>query len=239
MQSNLSKRVDIECAKCDDENGFLRVVNGLEMWVRCDCVERKRIKRIIKASEITAEFSKKSFLNFDLTNKNQLVKKSYATAINYDSEFDKIRRSRENSISLFGSVGSGKTHLLCAIANNLMNRGIELLYFPYVESMNNLKSNFELIEEKIERIKKIDVLFIDDLFKGRTEPTPFEITQIYAIINYRYLNHLPILVSSEKNIKQLEAIDEATGSRIYEMSANHTVVIKGDNTNYRMRNYNG
>jgi DNA replication protein DnaC len=229
--------VDIECAKCDDENGYLKIIDGLEKWVRCECLERKRIKRIIKSSEITDEFLKKTFLNFDLTNKNQLVKKSYATAISYDSQFELIRKTRENSISIFGNVGSGKTHLLCAVANNLMSRGIELLYFPFVEGFNNLKSNMDSVEEKIERIKKVQVLFIDDLFKGRTQPTPFEVSQVYAIINYRYLNMLPILVTSEKNINQLREIDEAIASRIYEMSSNHTVVIKGENTNHRMRNY--
>lgn len=81
-----------------------------------------------------------------------------------------------------------------------------------------------------------DVLFIDDLFKGNL--TDWEFKQIMAVVNYRYLNNLPLLISTEHDVDSLCAIDEAFGSRIYEMTKDYAVTVKGDKweLNYRLSN---
>jgi DNA replication protein DnaC len=109
-----------------------------------------------------------------------------------------------------------------------MKKQISVLYFPFVEGFNDLKDDFDLLEEKLTKMKRVGVLFIDDLFKGREVPTPFQLEQMFGVINYRYLNHKPIMVSSEKTVDELCDIDEALGTRIYQMCKDYTVVIKGD-----------
>ena len=109
-------------------------------------------------SEITEQFRKLTFENFDVTNKDAQIVRAFQIAMLYQVDFENIKKQRHNSISLLGQSGCGKTHLLCAISNALMHNGVELIYFPYVEGCNNLKSNFEEIEGKIERLKKINVL---------------------------------------------------------------------------------
>lgn len=190
-------------------------------------------------SEITEQFRKLTFENFDVTNKDAQINRAFQIAMLYQNDFENVKKQRHNSISLLGQSGCGKTHLLCAISNALMHNGIELIYFPYVEGCNNLKSNFEEIESKIERLKKISVLFIDDLFKGREKPTAWQVETMFAIINYRYINHLPILISSEKTFDELNAIDEALGSRILQMSKDFNVAIKGKNLNHRLEGIRG
>jgi DNA replication protein DnaC len=224
----------VECERCLDENGYIVIVDNLEVWQRCFCYEGKRIKRMMKSSQITDEFRKKTFDNFDITNKPPELNTIKNSAISYYLDFQQIRKDRHNSFALVGQVGSGKTHLLCAISNALLADGVQVLYFPFVEGMNNLKANFEELEEKTDRIKKAEVLFIDDLFKGRETPTGWQIETMFSIVNYRYLNHLPILVTSEKDFNTLLEIDEALGSRIYEMSKNNRFVLKGKNMNYRL-----
>jgi DNA replication protein DnaC len=155
--------------------------------------------------------------------------------MSYIARFDNIKGQRQNSIALLGKSGAGKTHLLSAIANELIDRGVPILYFPFVEGFNEIKDDFEMLESRINKMQKIDVLFIDDMFKGRKEPTQFQIEQMFAVINYRYINHLPMLISSEKTINDLIQIDEALGSRIYEMCKDYMVELKGDKLNYRMR----
>ena len=138
---------------------------------------------------------------------------------------------------LVGRVGAGKTHLLMAISNNLLAKGIEVIYFPWVEGFNEIKDDFSKLEEKMSRLKKCDVLFLDDIFKGRENPTAFQLEQLFGLVNYRYLNKKPVLISSEKTIAELLAIDEGIGSRLYEMCENYKVVIEGDaKLNYRLRN---
>ena len=62
--------------------------------------------------------------------------------------------------------------------------------------------------------------------------------QMFAVINYRYMNNLPMLISSEKLIEDLIQIDEALGSRIYEMSKDYVIELIGKKLNYRMRDDN-
>lgn len=186
----------------------------------------------MKSSEITEEFRKLGFKSFITDGKPPVIKEAFDCALEYFQEFDAIKETRQNSIALLGQPGAGKTHLLTAIANNLINRlHVPVLYFPYVEGFNDLKDDFDKLAEKLERMKKIDVLFVDDLFKpakGKPRATDWQVEQMYAVINHRYLNHMPIMISSELTVDELCNIDEALGTRIYQMCQDYTVVIKGD-----------
>ncbi|MCY8949999.1 ATP-binding protein [Bacillus atrophaeus] len=226
------EKAEYECAKCKDQLGYIENRDGYEIWVRCKCIERRRIRKLMNSSDITAEFEKLQFKNFTTEGKPAVVKDTYDTAVEYYKDFDSIRSTRSNSIALLGQPGSGKTHLLTAISNKLIkSKNIAVQYFPYVEGFNDLKDDFDKLEEKLKRMKEVEVLFIDDLFKplnGKPRATDWQVEQTYSVINYRYLNHKPILISSELDIEKLVKIDEALGTRIYEMCADYCVIIKGD-----------
>jgi DNA replication protein DnaC len=200
-----------------------------EVLKDCVCSKKRQSDHLLKFSEITEEFKKMTFGSFVLEGKLEAIRSAHQCAVDYFKVFDQIKDHRCNSISLLGQSGTGKTHLLTALANNLiMKKQVSVLYFPFVEGFNNLKDDFNLLEEKLTKMKRISVLFIDDLFKGRSFPTDFQIEQMFGVINYRYLNHKPIMISSEKTVDELCDIDEALGTRIYQMSKDYTVVIKGD-----------
>lgn len=221
-----------DCPKCHDKQGYIEQREHGEVWVRCECVKWRKAQRLMKSSEITDEFKKLGFQNFVTDGKPQIVKDAYECALNYFQSFRGIKGNRRNSIALLGQPGVGKTHLLTAVLNNFIRKShIPVLYFPFVEGFNDLKDDFDKLEEKLERMKRIDVLFIDDLFKpanGKPRATDWQVEQTYAVINHRYLNHMPIMVSSELDIDELCDIDEALGTRIYEMCRDYCVVIKGD-----------
>ncbi|MGL5439837.1 MAG: DNA replication protein, partial [Filifactoraceae bacterium] len=82
------------------------------------------------------------------------------------------------------------------------------------------------------RYKKAKVLLIDDLFKGSV--TKSDVNIVFEIVNFRYFNNLPMIVSSEKCVEELLDIDEAIGSRLIEMSKDYLVVMKGKKLNYRV-----
>ncbi|MDQ4709378.1 ATP-binding protein [Bacillus subtilis] len=226
------EKAEYECPKCKDQLGYIEDRDGYEVWVRCKCIERRRIRKLMNSSDITAEFEKLKFKNFTTEGKPAVVKDAYDTAVEYYKDFDSIQGTRSNSIALLGQPGSGKTHLLTAISNKLIkSKNIAVQYFPYVEGFNDLKDDFDKLEEKLNRMKEIEVLFIDDLFKpmnGKPRATDWQVEQTYSVINYRYLNHKPVLISSELDIEKLVEIDEALGTRIYEMCADYCVIIKGD-----------
>jgi DNA replication protein DnaC len=221
-----------ECPTCKDQLGYLKGEWPNEVYVRCTCIEWRRAQRLMKSSDITNEFKNLGFGNFQTDKKPQVIQDAYECALEYFQEFQDIRSERANSIALLGQPGAGKTHLLTAVSNNLIKKlQVPVLYFPYVEGFNDLKDDFDKLEEKLERMKQVDVLFIDDLFKpvkGKPRATEWQIEQTYAVINYRYLNHKSILVSSELTVDELVNVDEALGTRIYQMCQDYTVMIKGD-----------
>ena len=65
----------------------------------------------------------------------------YKRAMDYENEFLNIENSRCNSIMFLGQVGSGKTHLSMAICNELMDRGISVIYMGYRDCLTSIKQN--------------------------------------------------------------------------------------------------
>ncbi|MDQ0062355.1 DNA replication protein DnaC [Paenibacillus harenae] len=190
----------------------------------------------MKQSKITEEFKSKLFKNFMQEGMSDQVYNAWKSAGTYAKKFAEIRSNRQNGMALLGIPGSGKTHLCMAVCNHLIRNGEGLIYFPWVEGFNELKANLNELEERVGLLQRIPILYIDDMWKGRKEPTDFQIEQTFAIINYRYMNNLPIIISSEFDIDAMCAFDMAIGSRIYEMCRDFCVVIEGGRElNYRLR----
>ena len=92
----------------------------------------------------------------------------------------------------------------------------------------------------MDKFKNASVLLIDDLFKGKVNDSDINI--MFEIINHRYLNNKPIICSSEFGKDDLLEFDQATGSRILEMSKDYLVEIgltreeltEGKTINYRL-----
>ena len=221
---------EYKCNKCRD----LRFIIKDNEATACTCKALREAEEILLSSGISEEFRKKNFDNFnysyDMNVCNAFAKaKSYVNNFNYESP------SSNKSIIFVGQVGSGKTHLSMAIANSLMKKGVGVLYMPYRDNIISLKQNMmdeEYYRKSINKFKKAKVLLVDDLFKGSI--TGSDVNIMFEIINYRYLNGLPLIVSCEKSIEEIINIDEAIGSRLYEMSCDYAISLSGKRLNYRM-----
>nr|WP_081011027.1 DnaA/Hda family protein [Lysinibacillus sphaericus] len=257
-ETTVVEEPNYNCPKCKDEGGYMvrkkagettLLQNGTEVilqydteeWQKCECSKIRQLNRLIKSSAITEEFQKMSFKNFSTEGVHPKVAEMKSKANQYFRAFDEIKGYRQNSIMLIGQPGCGKTHLLTAISNYLIHtRQVPVLYFPYKDGMNNLAANnFERKNEIMDRMKEIDVLFIDDLFKpigGKVDVKPWQAESIFEVVNYRYLNNKPLLVSSELSLDDMLYIDEALTSRLFEMAQDFTVTIpKNMKVNYRLR----
>lgn len=239
------------CLKCKDTGSYLvrkkngYYVRGVEIeqdyYVECECSKMLKTNRLIRSSAITEEFQKMSFKNFTSDGVHPIVAEMKSKANQYYTAFDDIKNLRQNSIMLIGQPGCGKTHLLTAISNYLMHiKQVPVLYFPYKDGMNDIAANnFERKNEIMERMKSVDVLFIDDLFKpigGKVDVKHWQTEIIFEVVNYRYLNNMPLLISSELSLDDMLYIDEALTSRLFEMAEDFTVTVKKDmKINYRLR----
>jgi DNA replication protein DnaC len=224
----------VDCLKCNDAG----VIQIDERTVRlCECREQVRIERLFRSSRITAAFRQKTFENFDPNGRSEVVQTMYRGARSYADGFDEIRATENNWLAMLGQPGSGKTHLAMAAANMFLNRSIPVLYIPHNETMNEFKDLLRTkdgIKDRTEEMKKVEVLAWDDLFKNWNLNRTFEIDIAFEVLNYRYLNLLPTIITSEKGPDRLLGIDEAIGSRIIERSRGRLIVVQGQENNYRL-----
>ncbi len=232
---NPSPSVQYECPKCKDTGFVYRAdENGYEIACRCECYEIRRSWDMMQRSGISAEFRKKTFDNF-ITRNNPQLANAKAKAMKYVEEFERIEHDRYNSIMFCGQVGAGKTHLGTAICGELMNRGVAVIYMAYRNALTKLKQNIidkEGYNKELNQYASARVLYIDDLLKGRLTETDINI--MYEIVNYRYMNNMPIIISTEKFPADLLSFDEAIGSRIWEMCRGNIIQLQGKELNYRL-----
>jgi len=166
-----------------------------------------------KQANLSKRFSKRTFENFNI--ENEMQKSAYEKALNYAQN---IESNIENGVNIIligkGSVGTGKTHLACAIANNILDKGVPVKVLNVVSLVDELKE-FSTAYKK--ELKTVKVLLIDDL--GKENGTLWLCSEIYGIINARYENELPTIITTEGTLKDLE--DN------YKVEINDKIVNKG------------
>lgn len=213
-----------KCPECEDLEYIPKIIDGIEVMVECTCKAERDHERALARSGILDKFKTKSFGNFEETPANADIKKSCM-------EYVKLRAYADaKSVMILGQVGSGKTHLAMAIANNLLAKGVEVKYIDYRGFMTQIKQSItdrEEYQELIESVKRAEVLYIDDLYKGKV--TESDINIMFEIINSRYLADMPVIVTSEMGPSKLIEIDEGIASRLMEMAEEYMLISKGTN----------
>ncbi|KPV42005.1 hypothetical protein AN477_19745 [Alicyclobacillus ferrooxydans] len=197
----------------------------------CRCVPRKRVDKALKHSHISEEFRKRTFETFETQGKDKRIQMAYRLAKRYAETFEERRGESKNWFGIVGAVGIGKTHLLCAIANALLSRGIFVRYFNFVTGFKEMFAKYDQGGQAVEEIRwelmTCEVLMIDDLAKGKFDRRAKSVginksvfDEIYALIDFRYENNLPVIWSSEMYAELASdgVIGEATASRLFERS---------------------
>lgn len=226
------------CEKCGGSTWiFYKNEQGYEMAKPCECREKVIYLKLLSASGISEEDSKKGFKGFETFNEPALTT-AKQTAISYYRNFMNIENERVNSVMFCGASGRGKTTLGLAVANNLISAGVGVRYMPYREVVTSLKQNLSgsdksIYNDQMYKLKNARVLFIDDLLKGKVNETDINI--MYELINFRYLQKKPVIISTEKTIEGLLEFDEAIGSRLIEMSKGYIITFDQSIPNYRLR----
>lgn len=107
---------------------------------------------------------------------------------------------------LLGSYGVGKTHLAAAIASFAVGIGVPTFFLTVPDLLDWLRfaygaedSNFE---ERFEEIRNINLLIMDDL--GTQNATPWAQEKLYQIFNYRYVNRLPTVITTNQALDEIE-----------------------------------
>lgn len=107
---------------------------------------------------------------------------------------------------LKGIYGSGKTHLAAAISNFVVDLGIQSIFLTVPDLLDTLRFTYdnpnESFENKFEEIRNAPLLILDDF--GTQNATEWAQEKLFQIINYRYINRLPLVITTNMLLKDIE-----------------------------------
>ena len=162
--------------------------------------------------------------------------------IKWINKFIKNYEKSEKGLYLSGSFGSGKTYLLSAMFNELAKQNVKsaIIFWPeFLVDLRNSMRNDDF-GEKLNRIKKVPLLLIDDI--GAEATTSWSRDDILCpILQYRMQEKLPTFFTSNLSIELLEkhlasskdGIEEVKAKRIIERINQLTDKLDLVSKNYR------
>lgn len=157
-----------------------------------------RINRLLQNSGIKRRFLQRTFPNFRCDTPGR--KKNYDIAKKYADNFA-YHMAMGNGLYIEGTNGTGKTHLAAAIALQLINEGVPVICKTSTDLLMDIKKAFdhEYVKEHevIDVYKKVDLLIIDDL--GKEQCSDWSMSMLYSILNDRYEDMKPTIVTTNYN----------------------------------------
>lgn len=232
---------DYNCSKCKNRGNIAINKDGYFVLKECDCSSIRKTIKLMEKSGLGNLLKLYSFDKFEC--KEDWQKYIFDKAKAFVNDDDK------NWFYIGGNSGSGKSHLCTAIVKELLKKGFSAKYMLWLDESVALKqavTDSDKYSSLMDEIKNTQVLYIDDFLKtGKNEePTQADIKLAMEILNYRYnkarsdkSKRYITIISSERSIAEIIEYDEATGSRISEMTKPdyYLFIAKDKNKNYRLK----
>jgi DNA replication protein DnaC len=199
----------------------------LELTEReCEARDRNRVAKLLKESSLPLE---KTMANFD--QKRLPVKVSRQLKVLLDGGF----LDRKENLLLFGNPGAGKSHLLCALAHELVAQGRRMKYTSCVLLVQDLlaaKRDLRLSKE-IKKLARYDGLIIDEM--GYVQQSREEMEVLFTLLAERYERGSVMLTSNLPFSKWEEIFkDPMTTAAAIDRLVHHSIILELNIPSYRM-----
>lgn len=240
--SSLTSEIPFEpkCLACGDDGWILHEDGDYKSVEKCRCLVLKEATRRIRNSGLSRVLDAWNMDAFTTGEGFQARMKD--TAVRY---VDAVKSGEKPWLFVGGAVGSGKSHLCTAVSGELLKDRFNVRYFQWLTDarrMKGLASDPDDYDSLLGRYSRVDVLYIDDLFKSRhndqygLNPSDADVRLAFELINSRYVEDKMLIISSEWLLTQeLMSIDEGTFSRVYEKTKGYRLEIsRGAGRNYRI-----
>ena len=142
---------------------------------------------------------------------------------------------RRENLLVFGKPGSGKTHLLAALGEQLVRQGRSVLFTTcslLVQELLAAKRDLKL-ERFIKRLAGFEALIIDDL--GYVQQSREEMEVLFTLLAERY-ERGSVLLTSNLPFSQWEQIfkDPMTTAAAIDRLVHHSIIIELNIPSYRL-----
>jgi DNA replication protein DnaC len=143
--------------------------------------------------------------------------------------------ARRENILVFGKPGCGKTHLLCALGEQLVSRGRSVLFSTcslLVQELLAAKRDLRL-ERFIKKLASFEALIIDDL--GYVQQSREEMEVLFTLLAERY-ERGSVLLTSNLPFSQWTQIfkDPMTTAAAIDRLVHHSVILELNVSSYRL-----
>jgi len=142
---------------------------------------------------------------------------------------------RAENILAFGLPGTGKTHMVTAIARELvMNKGIPVLFYntrTLVEQLLRAKQELEL-EKELKKLDKFPLIILDDI--GYVQQSREEMEVLFAFLSERY-ERRSLMITSNLVFSEWDKIfkNPMTTAAAIDRLVHHSIIIEMNNTSFR------
>lgn len=199
----------------------------LELMEREHEVRRKnRITRLLRASKLPLE---KSLAAFDRSRLPDRINRHVEVLL--DGSF----LDRAENVLAFGNPGSGKTHLLCAIGQELVHLGRKVLFSTCSLLIQDLlRAKRELLLGKaLKKLSRYDVLILDDI--GYVQQSREEMEVLFTLLADRY-ERKSLMITSNLPFSQWEIIfkDAMTTAAAIDRLVHHSIILELNLPSYRL-----
>jgi DNA replication protein DnaC len=175
----------------------------------CTCrkgkIDQRMHQRLFALSNLD-ELKHLTFENFNPRGRGGLRPKeaesleaAYETAVHF-------ARTHDGWLVLVGGFGCGKTHLAAAIANFAVDLGLPTLFITVPDLLDSLRFSYDdpesTFEQRFNEIRNAPLLVMDDF--GTQNATDWAQEKLFQIMNYRYVNKLPIVVTTNWMLEEIE-----------------------------------
>ena len=185
-----------------------------------------RIQRFLRESKLPLE---KSLDAFEKGRLSSMVKAQVNVLL--DGSFV----DRSENVLAFGNPGSGKTHLLCAVGQELILKGRRVLFTPcslLVQQLLIAKRDLNL-PRLLKRLSKYDALIIDDI--GYVQQNREEMEVLFVLLAERY-ERGSLMITSNLPFSKWERIfkDPMTAAAAIDRLVHHSVILELNLPSYRL-----
>lgn len=222
------------CPKCGKPiNKKIRILNKtMIVPVICECrkkdIEEKekiqankekqiRLQQIMNNSLMDEKFKNSKFKNWDF---NKGTKKMYDIGNKYVKRFKDMKKE-SIGLLIYGEPGNGKTHTATCIANELIIKMVPVVCVSINALLDRIKDTYNRFGNEgedtvLKSLVNADLLIIDDL--GTEQNTDWSRTRIYNILDSRYRNGLPLIITTNLPLNELQnRYEKRTYDRLLEM----------------------
>ncbi len=147
---------------------------------------------------------------------------------------------RSENILAFGNPGSGKTHLLCAIGQELIQQGCKVLFTPcslLVQQLLIAKRDLKL-PRILKRLSRYDTIIIDDI--GYVQQNREEMEVLFILLAERY-ERGSLMITSNLPFSKWERIfkDPMTAAAAIDRLVHHSIILELNLPSYRLEQSRG